>query len=119
MLYGRVAQVTDSGGILLWKYDQPEMVLNPKLVCLRNFPGERGLVDGSIVIAFARIQGPFSYIDSQRSKSTVTAYDFGKPITRQQVEAYLQRRARPAVRLPPPAIRLPTNIPSLHRTNAL
>lgn len=118
LIYGRVAQVTERSGILLWEYDQPEMVLNPKLVCLRNFPGERGLVDGNVVVAFARVEGPFSYIDSQHSRSTVTAYDFGKPVTKQQVDAYLQRRASPAARLPPPAIRLPTNIPSSHRTNA-
>jgi hypothetical protein len=118
LLYGRVAQVTDRIGILLWKYEQPEMVLSPKLVCLRNFPEERGLVDGNIVVAFAKVEGPFSYIDSQHSRSTVTAYDFGKPVTKQQVDAYLQRRTPPAVHLPPPTIRLPTNIPSLHRTNA-
>ena len=110
ILYGRVAQVTDRNGILLWKYEKPEMAVNPSLVLLRNYPLEKTLVDGSIVVAFAKNAGPYSYIDSQRSKSTVNSYNFGKPVTKQEFDLYLQRRRDTAVRPLPPAIRLPTNV---------
>jgi hypothetical protein len=115
VLYGRVAQVTDRNGILLWKYEQPEMVLNPTLVRLRNYPQEKTLVDGNIVVVYAKNESPYSYIDSQRGKSTVSSYDFGRPVTKQQFDLYLQRQPAQAVRLPPPAIRLPTNVPPAQR----
>src|SRR5262249_53903166 len=95
IIYARVAQVTDRSGILLWQYDQPEMVYNAKLVCLRNYPKEKALVDGSVVVVFAKNEGPYSYIDSQRTKSTVELYDFGKPVTKQQVDFYLKNRPAP------------------------
>ena len=101
LLYGRVAQLTDRNGILLWKYEQPEMVSNPSLVRLRNYPADKDLVDGNILVVFARNEGPYSYIDSQRNKSTVHSYDFGKPLTKQQFDAFLQNRPPPTIRLPP------------------
>ena len=59
ILYGRVAQVTDRNGVFLWKYEEPEMLANPTLVCLRNYPQERALVDGKLVIVFAKNEGPY------------------------------------------------------------
>jgi len=100
LLYGRVAQVTDGNGILLWKYEQPEMVLEPKLVRLRNYTLEKTLVDGDIVVVFAKNEGPYSYIDTQHGKSTVSSYDYGKPVTKQQVDLFIQKRPLPAIRLP-------------------
>jgi hypothetical protein len=100
VLYGRVAQVTDGNGILLWKYEQPEMVLNAKLVRLRENPWEKALVDGDIVVVYAMNEGPYSYIDTQHVKSTVSSFDYGKPVTEQQVDLFIQKRPLPAIRLP-------------------
>jgi hypothetical protein len=93
LVYGRIAQLTDHNGIFLWQYQQPEMVLNPKLVCLRNYPLEKTLVDGDVVVAFAKSEGPYSYVDSLRSKSTVNSYDYGKPVTKQEVDLFIQRKS--------------------------
>lgn len=100
LVYGRVAQLTDGNGVLLWKYEQPEMVSSPKLVRLRNYPIEKKLVDGDIVVAFAMIEAPYSYIDSQRGKSTVNSFDFGKPVTRQEVDLFIEKRPLPTIVLP-------------------
>jgi hypothetical protein len=101
LIHGRVAQVTDRNGILLWKYEQPEMVSNPKLVRLLNYPAEKTLVDGDIVIVFAKNEGPYSYLDSSRNRSTVNSFDFGKPATRQEVDKFIQSRPLPTIHLPP------------------
>jgi len=100
VLYGRVAQVTDANGILLWKYEEPEMVLAPKLVRLRSFPLERTLVDGDVVVVFAKNEGPYSYIDAQGGKSTVNSFNYGKPVTKQEVDLFIQKRPLPAIKLP-------------------
>ena len=116
ILYGRVAEITDRSGILLWKYEQPEMSLTPTLVRLRSYPQQSALVDGKVVVVFAKNEVPFSYIDSQHNKSTVNSYDFGQPATKQQFNLYLQRRPARAVRLPPQPVRLPTNLPPVQPT---
>jgi hypothetical protein len=92
------------------------MVLTPTLIRLRNYPLQRSLVDGTVLVVFAKNEGPFSYTDSQRNKSTVNSFDFGQPATKQQFDLYLQKRTARAVRLPPQPVRLPTNLPPIQRT---
>lgn len=107
LLYGRVAQVTDNNGILMWQYNAPEMVETPKLVRLKNYPLQSTLVDGAVVVVFAKIEPPYSYLDSQHSKSTVSSFDFGKPVTKQEVDKFIQNRPLPEIKLP-----AKTNAPS-------
>ena len=112
LVYGRVAQVTDGNGILLWMYKQTDMTLDPKLVRVRNYPREKSLVDGDIIVVYAKNEAPYSYIDSQRGKSTIYSFNFGKPVTQQEVELFLQKRPLPTIILSPR-----TNRPPVTRTN--
>jgi hypothetical protein len=112
LVYGRVAQVTDGNGILLWMYKQTDLTLDPKLVRVRNYPKEKSLVDGDIVVVFAKNEAPYSYIDSQRGKSTINSFNFGKPVTRRDVELFIQKRPLPTIILPPR-----TNNLSIKKTN--
>jgi len=100
LLYGRVAQVTDGNGILIWKYDHPEMTTAPKLIRLRGYPKEKNVVDGDTIVVFAKAEAPYAYIDSQRGKSTVSSFDYGTPVTKQQVDVFIHNRPLPAIRLP-------------------
>jgi hypothetical protein len=93
ILYGKVGQITDRNGVLLWKYEKPDMSGTPQLVRIEHYPLEKTLVDGAVLCVFARNESPYSYLTTERAKATVASYDFGQVVSLPEVQAFIQQQS--------------------------
>ena len=100
LLYGRIGQITDRNGILLWRYDDSHLIGKPTLVRIRNLPSTRNLVDGEVLAVFARNEDPYVYIDTERTKVTVASYDYGQVVSNKEMQEYLKKLSNPAPKKP-------------------
>jgi hypothetical protein len=85
LLHGRVAQITEQGGVFLWEYSNPEMSSTPRLIRIRNYPGQKMLIDGETLTVFAKREPNYSYIATTHARATIESYDHGNVATLQDM----------------------------------
>jgi hypothetical protein len=88
MLFGTVLQIVNKECILLKKYDDPEFEGDSHIVCLKNFPREKDLVDGNKLAAFVCFDGRYSYLNTGGARSTVESYDYGQVVIGEELDKF-------------------------------
>ena len=84
LFFCKVLQVLDDG-LLVTKFEFPNIDSNGETVFVRNLPSEDSVVDGERRYFFAKNVGRYSYKTTAGARATVPSYDYGLVPTKEEI----------------------------------
>lgn len=107
IIIGKVSQVLGKGELLVTRYEDctwlgDSVIIDEtqtKTIHLRNFPVEKVLVDGDLMVALATPSGRYQYTKTTGALATIEDFDFGQVISKEERAALDKERLEKAVEI--------------------